>query len=441
MTLLVAGLDRAQAQTVTLAEAPLPKSCFRNELAMELTGKVTVQQEGKTITLKQTASARHEFLERVLEAKEVQDGVSIAEKSARLYHVAEATLAIESDVVKRSFRPGRTLMVSQRIDGQLLTYCPQGIFTNEERELTEHFDTLALPGLLPGKSTAIGATWAIPSRVVLAACDLDGIVSGNLTGKLVKVQGDVAEGAVEGIVKGISMGAQVTTEIKARFAFELKEKRIVALEWNQHDERLQGPANPALIADVTYKLKRTPILEPGELNDIALVRVLSVPAEKVSSILYREPKGRFELHHGRNWHLVGQDDKHVVLRLLSERGDFVAQATLTPYTKEAPGNMMDIDAFARLMADAPGWEQEENLLEKNAKVDVSGDSCLKVYRVGATGKLAGVPAIQYFHLMTGLGGDQLLVTFTMDPKQAPNLSPHDLTFLRGITIPAVSDGK
>ena len=433
VTVLLAGFETLHAQTVPLAEAPLPKSCFRIELSMELAGKVTVQQEGKNITLGQTASARHEFLG---SRKSWKPGKDWRKNRLAFTSRPKPAIAIDGDVAKRHFRPGAARLAGKRSgQGQLLTYCPQGPLTNEEKELTEHFDTLALPGLLPGQEVAVGATWTIPTHVVLAVCDLDALVSGNLAGKLAKVQGDVAEGTVEGIIKGIGMGAQVTMEIKARFAFELKEKRIIALEWQQHDERLQGPVNPALAADVTYRLKRTPIIEPNELNEIALVRALSVPADKMSNITYRDPKGRFELQHGRNWHLVGQEEKHVVLRLLSERGDFVAQVTLTPYTKETPGKMMDIDEFVRLMAEAPGWEQEDGLLEKNAKVDVSGDSCLKVYRVGATGKLEGVPAIQYFHLLTGLGGEQLIVTFTMDPKQAPNLSPHDLTFLRGITLP------
>src|SRR5436305_9389204 len=106
-------------------------------------------------------------------------------------------------------------MISQRTGGQLLTYCPHGLLTNEEKELTEHFDTLALPGLLPGKEVAVGATWAVPTNVVLALCDLDGLVSGTLTGKLGGVQGGVATGSVDGIIKGIGMGAQVTMEIKA----------------------------------------------------------------------------------------------------------------------------------------------------------------------------------------------------------------------------------
>jgi hypothetical protein len=427
---ILAVCGQSQAQSLPLVEAPLPKSCFRNELTMELTGKVAVQQEGKAITLNQKASARHQFIERILEAK---DG--LAEKSARIYEAAEATITIDSDTVKRSFRPDRRLIIAQRGREQLLVYCPWGPFTEEEKELTEHFDTLALPGLLPGKDTSVGAGWTIPTNVTLSLCDLEGVVSGTLTGKLAAIQGQTASGSVEGIVKGIAMGAQVTMEIKARFAFDVKEKRIIAVEWQQHEERMQGPINPAAAADVTYKLTRIPVIEPNELGDIALVRALSTPVDKASNLVYRDPKGRFEFQYGRNWHLVGHEDKHVVLRLLSERGDFIAQATFTPYTKETPGKMMEIDDFVHLMAEAPGWEQDDQLLEKNASVDVAAERSLKIFRVGAGGKLGGVPAIQYFHLLTGIAGDQMIITFTMDPKQAPNLSPHDLALIRSISFP------
>src|SRR5262245_38829387 len=97
VAVVLTGLGSAQAQTVSLVEAPLPKSCFRIELSMELAGKARVQQEGQTITLNQSAAAKHEFLERVLEAK---DGM--AEKTARVYQTGEATITIEKDVSKRT---------------------------------------------------------------------------------------------------------------------------------------------------------------------------------------------------------------------------------------------------------------------------------------------------------------------------------------------------
>ena len=46
---------------------------------------------------------------------------------------------------------------------------------------------------------------------------------------------------------------------------------------------------------------------------------------------YRDPKGRFELLHAREWQMVSQTEDHAVLRLL-ERGDFVAQVTVTSWT-------------------------------------------------------------------------------------------------------------
>src|SRR5207247_1084153 len=82
--------NSAPAQTYPLAEAPLAKSCFRIELTMELAGTVRLQQEGKTIKLNQTAAARHIFLERIIDAK---DG--LAEKTARLYRTAEATITVD----------------------------------------------------------------------------------------------------------------------------------------------------------------------------------------------------------------------------------------------------------------------------------------------------------------------------------------------------------
>lgn len=423
----------AWAQSCLLVEAPLAKSSYRIELTMELTGKVRVQQEGKTLTLAQKATAKHTFLERLLEAGD------LAERSARRYQTAEASIQVENDTVHRRLRPERALVVVQRKRGHAVAYCPHGLLTQEEMEMTEHLDTLALPGLLPGKETSVGTTWKIGNQAVQSLCNLDGLLQNDLTGKLESIQGDLATGSVQGIVKGIDMGAQVSSEINARFDFDLKEKRLVRLTWKQSDERTQGPVSPGMSLDVTYALQRTPILEPNELNDIALVPALAVAADKMLPLRYRDSQGRFEFQHQREWHLVGQQDQQLVYRLLSERGDFVAQVTFTPYRKEKPGTMMSVDEFAVLMASAPGWEQEGTLLEKKDNVDVSGG--IKAYRVGAAGKLDGVAVVQYFHLLTGPRGDQLIVTFTMRPEQVDQLQLRDLTLIQSITFPEAKNAE
>ncbi|MCI0379483.1 MAG: hypothetical protein L0215_17890 [Gemmataceae bacterium] len=413
----------AHAQTVLLSEGPLPKSCFRIELSMDLLGEVRVQQEGKTVSMKQTAAAKHVFLERIIDAKQ-----GVAEKTARVYQKAEARIAVDKEIMQRSLRPERSWMIAMRTKDVAIAYAPKGLLSQEEMELTEHLDTLYVPGLLSGKDAKPGDTWKVTGNVVNALCDLDGLVHHDLTGKLEAVAGDQATGNVFGQVEGIDLGATVHILVQARFTFDLKEKRITFLEWKQSDQRQQGPVNPALSADVTYTLRRTPIEEPKELSDDALAAALAVAPDKMTLLHFRDAKGGFEFQHSRDWHLVGQQDNQIAFRLMDRR-DFVAQMTVMRY-KNAE-KMMELDAFADLMSKAPGWEQEA-LLEKTDQVP--GDHGHRVYRVGASGKLDGVAAVQYFHLVHAQGGAQLLVTCTLRPEQVQHLRGRDLAVLRSIAL-------
>src|SRR5688572_10841607 len=54
------------AQSVNLTEAPLESRCVRNELTMQLAGKITFKQDGKDLTFPHKAEAKHIFLERFL---------------------------------------------------------------------------------------------------------------------------------------------------------------------------------------------------------------------------------------------------------------------------------------------------------------------------------------------------------------------------------------
>jgi len=59
-------------------------------------------------------------------------------------------------------------------------------------EITSHFDTLAVPGLLPRREVKVGETWQVPLDVVQAIADLDAVEKADVTGKLEKIEGDFA---------------------------------------------------------------------------------------------------------------------------------------------------------------------------------------------------------------------------------------------------------
>src|SRR6266851_9560844 len=86
------------AQSANLTEAPLADRCVRNELTMELDGKIQAKQDGKDLSYPHKAKASHAFMERYLDT----DG-GIAVRAARFYTGAESTITFNNNAsAKRS---------------------------------------------------------------------------------------------------------------------------------------------------------------------------------------------------------------------------------------------------------------------------------------------------------------------------------------------------
>src|SRR5262249_42740458 len=178
VTLRLAAAPAAPAKNYTLAETLKPGDCFHVRLTMKLSGEMRFRRDGKAVPVALSAAAEHEFPERVLAVG--KDGT--IEKAARLYEKAAAAITVGKERTERSLRPGRRLLVAQRYHDVPLVYCPAGPLSREELELTsEHFDTLALAGLLPGKEVSAGSTWKVSNGVAQALCHFEGLTDQDLT--------------------------------------------------------------------------------------------------------------------------------------------------------------------------------------------------------------------------------------------------------------------
>jgi hypothetical protein len=431
VVVLLAGAGAATAETYPLTEQVKAGACFHVRLEMSLSGAIKVSRDGKPESLTLTAQATHDFSERVLAVGDK----GLVEKSARAYETAAAVIKVEKETERKTLRKERRLIVAQRPKDQPLTYSPNGALTREELELVgDHFDTLCLTGLLPGKEVAVGDTWKVHNSAAQALCHFDGLTDQDLTCKLEEVKDHVARVSVAGPANGIEMGARVKLKVEATYRFDLSAKRLTWLEWKQTDERDQGPASPALTATSTTTLTRKPIDRPDALADVALVAVpqdFKVP-EALQAVEYHHPKGKFELNYARDWQVVGEPDSRLILRLM-DRGDFVAQATLTPWTRAEKGKHLSADEFRAAMADTPGWEPEKEL--QAGEVPGGGDGRW-VYRVSVLGKADGMAVLQNFYLVAGPNGDQVVVAVTLTPKKAEQLGSRDLSLAGSIELPA-----
>jgi hypothetical protein len=244
------------------------------------------------------------------------------------------------------------------------------------------------------------------------------------------VQDGAAVFSVTGKAGGIELGAPVELTVTATGRFDLLSKRLVALEWKQKDVRGQGPASPAVEVEVTTRLTRAALPEtPRELNTVALS---SVPAEDappalVTLLSHRDAKGRFKLLYPREWRVVGSTEDQTVFRLM-DHGDFVAQATLTPWKSAEPGKHLAPEEFKALMAQTPGWEMEE-VVEESV---VPSDAGRWIYRVTTRGKMEDTKVVQTFYLIAWPSGEQLVAAFTMKTSHVNKVGTRDVALVNAI---------
>ena len=430
VALFLADGPSGRAQTYPLAEDLKEGDCFRIQLDMKLSGEIRIPKDGQALALKLAAGATHVFPERVLAVGEGK----VAEKTVRVYETAKSIITRDSQRSEATLRPDRRLIIAQRYKDQPLVYCPAGALFRSELELTsEHFDTLFVTGVLPGKAVAVGDTWKVPSAIVQALCLYEGVTEQDLTAKLEEVKEQLAVFSIAGTAAGIDQGALVKSKIQASGRFDLAAKRLVALEWKQSDERDQGPVSPVSAIETTYALKRQQIDRPAALADDVLKAVPAgfQPPERMTYLDYRDPKDRFSLLHPREWQLVAQTDQHTVLRLM-DHGDFVAQVTLSPWESAPKGKHMTPDEFRKAMKATPGWEPEKEI--QAGEIPMSEG--LWAYRLSVLGQMDGVAVLQNFYLVAAPGGEQLVLTFTLTPKQIDKLGSRDLSLVGSVELPA-----
>jgi hypothetical protein len=183
-----------------------------------------------------------------------------------------------------------------------------------------------------------------------------------------------------------------------------------------------------------YTLKRSPIEQPEKLSDVGLVSVPDgfEPAVSLLHIQLTDPAGRYELVHPREWHAVSTTDKHQVLRLM-DRGDFVAQVTITPWSAAEKGKHLSPDEFKEAMYGAPGFEMKKELQAGEVPSDQKDRW---VYRLSALGEMDGIEVMQNYYLIAGPNGEQVVVSFTLTPKQADKIGARDLSFVASMEVPA-----
>lgn len=425
VTIVTALAASGRAQPVNLTEKAAPGDRATYGIELDLKGELFVIQEGKKESLPVQAKARHIFAERVVA---VSDGLPTT--TARYYHEAVASVVVVAEKMDRSLPADRRLIVARRTADGLTCFALAGPLSRDDLDLvSEHFNPQCLPGLLPGKVVNVGETWTVGDTAVQIASQLDVVTTSQLIGKLTAIKDGVAAFTVEGTAEGTEGGAKVKLTVTASGTFDLTSSRITTLTWKQKDQRDQGPVNPASQVDATITLRREVLSElPKQLSDVALTGVPTgdIPA-RFTELRYVDPKGRYTIVHPRDWHITGQTDTHLVLRLL-ERGEFIAQATVSVWRKAEPGKHVSPEEFRKAAGEAPGWTPTKVVAEG----ELPAGAGRWLYHLTLEGKMENLPVVQTFYLLAGPRGDQVAVTVAMKPEKARAVSDRATALVHAI---------
>jgi hypothetical protein len=418
----------ASAQQVNLTEKSTLGERASYALELELKGNLIVHDDryrSTTLRIPLEAKAKHRFTERHMALTE-----GLPSTTARYYTEATATAIVETDKSTRSLPVDRKLIIARLSSDGLFCFSPGGSLSRDELDLvTDHFNTQCLPGLLPGKTVNVGDTWKLSDSVVQAACRFDATIKSSFTGKLTSLKDGIATFTIDGSVEGLENGSKISLTVAASGEFDAAAGHINSLVWKQKDQRDQGPANPASQVEARITLKRDNIVAgQKELSDESLAAIPDgeLPP-RLTDLRQVDPKGRYALLHSRNWYVTGQTDAHLIIRLL-DRGELIAQATVTVWNKMEPGKHVAIDDFKKAVASAPGWTPGKTI----ADGELPAPAGRWLYRLEVEGKMEDVPVVQTFYLLAGPQGDQVVVTVAAKPEKVKAIANRDLSLVNAI---------
>lgn len=424
--LVVASISTL-AQPYLLVESTKPGDCFRITIALSISGKLkSAGPDGKVDELSLAASASHRYAEWV----ESADAQGVITKTIRGYEQCESTANLPGVTTKRMLGKERRVVVVQKEQAGPLLYSTAGPLTRDELDVAAgQFDTMALPGLLPGKAVNLHESWPIAPAIVQSICLFDGLTKHSLAGKLLEVKGNDAIFAVEGEAEGVEVGAVVKLKLNIRGTFDLTTKRITKLTAEEVDNREQGPVAPACSVTAKLELSRVAVVEPTELTvaDRATAPKGTTIPVNLTQIRYEDPAGKYSILHGREWHVVAATREQVLLRLV-ERGEFVAQATILNWKDAKMGEHSTPAEIKDAISRQPGWAAEK-LLEDG---EIASDRGRWLYRLVAEGKQDETEVRQGFHLLAGPKGQQVVMTVIARKERAERIGTKDVELINAI---------
>jgi hypothetical protein len=356
-------------------------------------------------------------------------------RGARQYRRCDAVIKIDKGSTKARLRDDRRLIAVAADKAQVTMFSPSGPLSQEELDLIEiPASSLLVERLLPDRPVVPGDRWQHEDSLVAALLNLDAISESDVATVFKEATPAAAQLELTGTVHGAIDGVSTEIELKGRYKFDLKLKRITWLALLIKEKRGVGHVAPGVDVTARLQLKITPGAACPALADQELADVNLDPQSADTLLEYVSQQGQFQFLYDRAWHVVNDTAQSVALRLV-DRGELIAQCNISAVPAGQPGKRFTLAKFQDDVERSLG-DHFERFVSAAESSNSAGQDVCRVIAAGAVDKL---PIQWNYHLVADSQGHQAVLAFTMEAELVERFAASDqpiLASLRFVSSPA-----
>ncbi len=399
------------------------------DVLLEVRGDLRIQDGKKVEELPMQAKGTLRYDERLLH---LGDDAHTGLRSLRHYEKAEVDIQVHGDRSHRSLPEGRRLVAVDRKLETTDLYCVEQLLSRDDLDLIEiPCNSLLIEALLPGHELPIGSTWPHSDHLLAALLSIDAVSSNDVESKFVAIDKNVAKIEMAGTVQGAIAGVATEMDVKARYLFDTKRGRIAWIAMIIKEKRSIGHVAPGLDVVVRIQMTLRPSKSTPALNDDVVASLPADDSELRELLVYESKEHGFAFSYPRNWHIVSENEKLVVMRLI-QRGDLIAQCNVSPLGQKAESHAANLDTLQRDIKHSLG--QNFGSFVKASKGSTS--SGLTIHEVVAEGTASSQPMHWHYYVVRDKRGQRMTFAFTLESSLVPLLDEVDRQIVTSVQFTA-----
>ncbi|MBI3837287.1 MAG: hypothetical protein HY288_05040 [Planctomycetia bacterium] len=378
----------------------------RVEVSLQVGGDLTLANEGSQKKLAMSVVANLIYGEKLLAAGTEEKPA----RAIRYYDAAQAVIKVDKGGEKPTLATDRRLIaVEKPRKGPTVLYCPTAPLKREELDLIDvPGNTLVLDQVLPTNPVTLGESWKLADQTLADLIGLEAVSWTDVQSVFGQITDGVAEIASAGSVSGAVGGVSTEIEMKAKYKFDLKLKRIVYFALLIKEKRPIGHIGPGL--DTVAKL----IVEIGgahqnqHLTETSLAKVPKTLTPQLAQLGFESASRQFRFHYDRRWYITSDEPKLTVFRLM-DRGELVAQCNVATL----PGGQKKPVSLAEFQQDV------QQTLGKNFgqfinASESTNEAGYTLLRVVVRGTVSQLPIEWIYYLIADSKNQRVSLAFTLE---------------------------